>query len=82
MNQRTEDHDGIGLARSDEEVRSCFPVMRELRAQIVESEFVKLVRKLEKGGYHPVFLREHSDVKAVEAQRPQRSEVTARSCRT
>lgn len=44
MNQRTEDHDGIGLARSDEEVRSCFLVMRELRTQIVESEFVKLVR--------------------------------------
>jgi hypothetical protein len=56
--------------------------MRELRTQIVESEFVKLVRKLEKGGYHLVFLRELSDVKAVEAQRPQRSEVTARSCRT
>ena len=65
MDERTEDHDGIGLARSDEEIQSCFHIMRELRTQIVESEFVQLVRKLEKGGYQLVFLREHGDVKAV-----------------
>lgn len=39
--------------------------MRELRTHIVESEFVKLVRKHEKSGYQLVFLREHGDVKAV-----------------
>jgi GNAT superfamily N-acetyltransferase len=65
MNERTEDHDGIGLARSDEEIKSCFPIMHELRTQLVESEFVQLVRELEKGGYQLVFLREHGDVKAV-----------------
>ena len=65
MNEGTQGEDSIGLARSDEEIQSCLPVMRELRPQIVESEFVKLVRKLEKSGYQLVFLREHGDVKAV-----------------
>lgn len=65
MNAGTKDDDGIGVVRSDEEIQSCFPVMRELRTQITESHFVKLVRKLEKGGYQLVFLREHGDVKAV-----------------
>jgi GNAT superfamily N-acetyltransferase len=41
----------IDLATSDDEIRACYPVMRELRPQLREEEFLTRVRKLESGGY-------------------------------
>jgi predicted GNAT superfamily acetyltransferase len=47
----------ISLATSDAEIAACFPVMRELRTQLVESEFVARVRRQQAGGYQLAQLR-------------------------
>lgn len=41
----------IEIARSDAEIRRCFPVMRELRPHLVEESFVARVRAQEREGY-------------------------------
>lgn len=48
----------IRIASTDDEIAACFPVLRELRPQLVETEFVALVRRLEAGGYRLAFLEE------------------------
>jgi GNAT superfamily N-acetyltransferase len=48
----------IRIASTDDEIAACFPVLRELRPQLVESEFVALIRRLEAGGYRLAFLEE------------------------
>jgi GNAT superfamily N-acetyltransferase len=57
--------DDIGLVRLDAEIQRCFPLMRELRPQVRESEFLETVRRLEKGGFRLAYVKEHGDVKAV-----------------
>jgi len=41
----------IRLATSDTEIAACFPVMRELRPELVEEMFVSRIRNLEAAGY-------------------------------
>ena len=41
----------IRLARTDREILSCHPAMRELRDSLGEDEFLKRVRSQEKYGY-------------------------------
>jgi hypothetical protein len=41
----------IALATSDAEILACFPVLRELRPQLVESGFLARVRRQQQGGY-------------------------------
>lgn len=48
----------IHLADSDAEIAACFPVMRELRPHLDESEFVGLVRRLAAGGYRLAYLEQ------------------------
>jgi GNAT superfamily N-acetyltransferase len=55
----------IHIAKSDEEILSCFPVMRELRPQLDEDSFVARVRALEQSGYLLAYLQESEGPVAV-----------------
>lgn len=55
----------IHLAKSDEEVAACYPVIRELRPHISEESFVPRVRQLEKAGYMLAFVEESGRPVAV-----------------
>jgi GNAT superfamily N-acetyltransferase len=55
----------IQIATSDADVRACYPVMRELRPQLVEDEFLARVRRQEAAGYQLVCVREPGGVVAV-----------------
>jgi len=55
----------IQIAKSDEEILACFPVMRELRTQLDASSFVAKVRALESSGYFLVYLQESENPVAV-----------------
>jgi GNAT superfamily N-acetyltransferase len=55
----------IHLAESEQEIAACFPVMRELRAHLVEAEFVAMVRRQQSGGYRLAYLRDSEQVRAV-----------------
>ena len=55
----------ILIANTDAEIRSCFPVMLQLRPHLVESEFVPRIRRQQQEGYELVFLQNHNAVKSV-----------------
>lgn len=55
----------IQLAASDAEIKACYPVMRELRPQLAEEEFLSRVRRQEKAGYRLAFHCTPSGVVAV-----------------
>ena len=55
----------IRLAASDEDLRSCFPVMKQLRPRYSEDDFVARVRRQEQEGYRLVMLVNGSRVVAV-----------------
>lgn len=59
----------IRIARSDEEVSSCFHVMRQLRTHLHEPDFVGTVRRQFEGGYKLAFLEEGGAVRAVAGYR-------------
>jgi hypothetical protein len=66
MSGRTESElSEFGLARSDEEIQKCFPVMSELRTHLRAPESVETVRRLEREGFRLAFLAKRGDVKAV-----------------
>jgi len=46
----------IFLAKTDKDIAACFPVLKELRPDLVEAEFVQKIRELEKRGYMIAFL--------------------------
>ena len=48
----------ILIAKTDTDIAACYPVMRELRPHIVESEFLSRVRIQKKGGYLLAFVQE------------------------
>lgn len=55
----------IALAAGDEEIRSCYPVMSELRPHVPAGEFVPRVRRqMEAAGYKLAYLSD-GEVKAV-----------------
>jgi GNAT superfamily N-acetyltransferase len=55
----------IALAVEDEEIRSCYPVMAELRPHVSAEEFVPRVRRqMEAAGYKLAYLAD-GEVKAV-----------------
>ncbi len=56
-------------ATTDEEIFRCFPVMRQLRPHLVESEFVATVRRQMDGGYILAFLEDEGEVRAVAGYR-------------
>ena len=55
----------IRLAATDEDLLSCFPVMRQLRPSYTAGDFVARVRQQEQGGYRLAMLVEGSRVVAV-----------------
>ena len=55
----------IALAKTDAEIRDCFPVMVQLRPKLVERDWVPQVRRMERGGFQLVALREDGVVRAV-----------------
>ena len=55
----------IALAAEDEEIRSCYPVMAELRPHVSAEEFLPRVRRqMEDAGYRLAYLSD-GEVKAV-----------------
>lgn len=52
----------IAFAKTDDDIRACFPVMVQLRPHLVESEFLPRVRTMEKETYQLAFLRDGSGV--------------------
>lgn len=46
----------VEIARSDDDLRRCFPVMRELRPHLVEASFVERVRAQEREGYRIAYV--------------------------
>lgn len=57
----------IKIAETDEEIKSCFPVMAELRPHITEAGelLVRVKRQQSINGYQLAFLAESTEVKAV-----------------
>jgi len=45
----------IRIANTDEEIQSCYSVMKELRENLIEKDFVEKIRSLQKNGYFLVF---------------------------
>lgn len=59
----------IHLASSDEEILACFPVMRQLRPHLVESQFLTRVRRQMAAGYRIAWLEAGGRVVAVAGYR-------------
>lgn len=55
----------VQLARSDEEILRCFPVMQQLRTHLQEGDFVSTIRRQEDGGYRLAYLEDAGAVRAV-----------------
>jgi GNAT superfamily N-acetyltransferase len=55
----------IRWAREDDEIHRCFAVMKELRTDLAETEFIALVRRMEQGGFRMVYVEHGDAVKAV-----------------
>ena len=55
----------IQIARSDADIARCFAVMKQLRPELQETEFVGRVRLQEKGGYSLAFLEDDGEVRAA-----------------
>ncbi len=59
----------VRLAETDEELRSCFPVMRQLRPVFTEDEFVPRVRLQQQEGYRLAMGVDGGEVVAVAGYR-------------
>ena len=57
-------------AKSNEEIRKCFPVIKQLRPHLLEDAFINQVRRqMENHGYEILYIEEKGDVKAVAGYR-------------
>ena len=60
----------IGIAKTTDEIRRCFAVMRELRTHITsEREFVERVQRQDKQGYFLAFVESDDEIRAVAGYR-------------
>src|SRR5437764_5399175 len=59
----------VRIAESDEDIRRCFAVMRQLRLDLIESEFVPRVRRQGQAGYRIAFVEDDGRVTAVAGYR-------------
>jgi GNAT superfamily N-acetyltransferase len=60
----------IAVAKNADEIRRCFPVMRELRTHIAtEQEFVDRVVRQQKEGYLLAFVESEREIRAVAGYR-------------
>jgi GNAT superfamily N-acetyltransferase len=55
----------IGIAESDDSILRCFPVMRQLRTHVEESDFVQRVRLQQDCGYELADLEDGGQVRSV-----------------
>jgi GNAT superfamily N-acetyltransferase len=55
----------IAVALTDDEIRTCFAVMRQLRPHLAESEFVTRIRRQEEAGYRLAYLSDGDVVRSV-----------------
>ena len=56
----------IALAHDAAAILRCYPVMRELRTHVVNSEeFVERVTRQQSSGYHLVYVKARAEVRAV-----------------
>ncbi len=55
----------IRIAQTDSDIVACYPVMRELRPHIAESQFLARVRSQENTGYRLACLQQSKGVVAV-----------------
>ncbi|HKD66062.1 MAG TPA: GNAT family N-acetyltransferase [Candidatus Binataceae bacterium] len=55
----------ISLARTDEEIAACLPVMRQLRIHLVDTDFVQRIRLQQRTGYQLCYLAEGGAVRSV-----------------
>ena len=55
----------IRLADSDEDLLACFPVMHQLRPQLVREQFVERVRLQQEQGYRMAMVEDGAGVRAV-----------------
>ena len=55
----------VRLAETDDEIRSCFPVMSQLRPHLAAEDFVPRVRRQQVSGYRLAFLEDAGRVAAV-----------------
>jgi GNAT superfamily N-acetyltransferase len=56
----------VTIARTAEEIRNCFPVMRELRTHLQsEDEFVERILRQQKQGYFLAFAESDCEIRAV-----------------
>jgi GNAT superfamily N-acetyltransferase len=59
----------IALALTDDELRRCFPVMRELRPHLTEQEFTARVQRQRGDGYNLAFAEDNGAIQAVAGYR-------------
>ena len=59
----------VRIADSDEQIRSCFPVMRQLRPRYEADAFVAQVRRQQQQGYRLALLTDDAAVVAVAGYR-------------
>jgi predicted GNAT family N-acyltransferase len=59
----------ILLAKKEEEIRSCYNVMHQLRPHLLEEEFVLQVQRQMQQGYHLAYLQDSNQIKAVTGYR-------------
>lgn len=60
----------IDIARDAEQIRKCFPVMRELRTHIVgEDEFVRRVQRQQREGYLLAYVEAGGEIRACAGYR-------------
>lgn len=55
----------IKIAESNEEIRRCFPVMKQLRERLTAEEFTKRVAEQAREGYRLAFLESGGQIVAV-----------------
>ena len=55
----------IQIAETEEEIRRCFPVMKQLREKLTEMEFTERVAEQEHEGYKLAFLEREGQVVGV-----------------
>jgi GNAT superfamily N-acetyltransferase len=60
----------ITIASTPQEIRCCYPVMRELRTHITDEEkFIERIARQQKQGYQLAFLESEGEVRAVAGYR-------------
>lgn len=59
----------IELAKTEEEIKRCFPVMVQLRPHLSESEFMKRVQKQQQEGYFLAYLEADGEIESLAGYR-------------